>query len=86
MSNNLASSDEETKFDDILDSCENGISEDNFQSTQSLATVWTPQRTVSEDEQLTIPLSSGLLRSSPVMGNAQERRTSVLRKYKKRDM
>src|SRR5260221_578852 len=73
MSNNLPSSDEETEFDDILDSFENRISEDNLQSTQSSATVWTPQRTVSEDERLTIPPSSGPLRSSPVTAKAEDK-------------
>jgi hypothetical protein len=71
MSNYSYSADEESESDIILDS--NEVIGDE-------STGQTPQRTMSQHERLTIPPSSGPRRSSPVTGNAEERKAKCARK------
>jgi len=75
MSNYSYSADAESESDFILDS-------DEIMGDES--TGQTPQRTLSQHDRLTIPPSSGPRRSSPVTGNAAERKAKRARKAQNR--
>ena len=77
MSNYSYSTDEEFPCTEDESESENSLeSEDNEDRT--------PQRTVSEAERLTIPPSSGPIRSSPVTGNAEQRKAKRAQKAQKK--
>lgn len=75
MSNYSYSVDEQSESDSI-DSDEISMADKSGSRT--------PQRTLSQDDHLTIPPSSGPRRSSPITGNAEERKAKRARKAQNR--